>query len=101
MKHRQTRISRSALDQATIEQIQHARGMNVPVNGIVSAALFTEKINRSLFGERKPGSELNAVLQDLIAKAREERALEDMRERERVRSEKESQQRVILTGGRN
>jgi hypothetical protein len=96
MKRQKTRVTANQFDQALVEQIEHARGMNIPINAVMSAAAFTELAGKRLFGERDQAKRSVAVrtaLSKLMEDARVERAQWQM-EQDRLRKQQES--RIIL-----
>ncbi len=92
-KRQKSRVTLAQFDQALIEEIAHTCLMNVPLNAVVSAALFTVMVSHRLFGkDRKHSDEYERALQDLIEdtrRVRAEAAAQEVAER---------QNRVIIPG---
>ena len=105
MKLIKTRVTRAQMDAAVIEQIAHARSLNVDINSVCMCALFVEATNRRLYGERKPGSALNEVIQQLIRDARVARAEAEFKAKQgaeqAAREETERRKMIVMPGGRN
>jgi hypothetical protein len=79
MKGQKTRFTQAQFDQALVDQIEHARNINLPVNALSSAATFAALVGLRLFGkEYKQSAALTQTLGDLIAEAKAERAQEEL-----------------------
>jgi hypothetical protein len=79
MKGQKQRFTQAQFDQALIDQIEHARNINLPVNALSSAATFTALVGLRLFGKDcKRSAALTQTLGDLIAEAKAERAQEEI-----------------------
>ena len=81
------------MEQAILEQMKHARGMNVPINSILnsilSAVSFSILVHNRLFGERDLSSDFRDAYLDLTAAARAER--EQWR-----KTQEQTQSKIIL-----
>ena len=79
MKGQKQRFTQAQFDQALVDQIEHARNINLPVNALSSAATFTALVGLRLFGKDcKRSVALTQTLGDLIKEATAERAQEEL-----------------------
>jgi hypothetical protein len=98
-------ITGSQFDRALLEQIQHARGMNVPINAVSSAAMFTMLVGNRLFGERPQEAhspEFQRAFKNLVQDAIDERArikAEEMRDQQRQQQQKAEADGGVRTPG--
>ena len=102
------RITANQFDQALLEQIEHARNLNIPANAISSAACFCDLVAKRLFGLREPSKRSEALIkafQKVLEDARVERAEYETKMREQLRRKQEtkraSQSRIIVPGRSN
>ena len=92
------RFTQAQFDQALIDQIEHARNINLPVNALSSAATFTALVGLRLLGkEYKRSAALTRTLGDLIAEAKAERAQEEIA-RESTSSLALPRNRIVVPG---
>ena len=92
------RFTQAQFDQALIDQIEHARNINLPVNALSSAATFTALVGLRLFGKDcKRSVALTKTLGDLIAEAKAERAQEEIA-RESTSSLALPRNRIVVPG---
>ena len=99
MKGQKQRFTQAQFDQALIDQIEHARNINLPVNALSSAATFTALVGLRLFGKDcKRSAALTKTLGDLIAEAKAERAAEEIA-RESTSSLALPRNRIVVPGG--
>jgi len=98
MKARKKVITSFQFDQALREEIARARGKNVSVNTICSAAMFAALLGRRLFGDhRRQSDDYLADVRLLIADAQAER-MECARAQQ---EEKRQSSRIIIPGNHN
>ena len=92
------RFTQAQFDQALIDQIEHARNINLPVNALSSAATFTALVGLRLFGKDcKRSAGLTKTLGDLITEAKAERAQEEIA-RESTSSLALPRNRIVVPG---
>lgn len=99
MKKERARATALQFEQALLEQINHARSMNVPVNAVSSAAMFTLLVGDRLYGSRQANqrtTEFNDTLAKLVSDARDERARERAEAQRAQAQQTLNKPRVIL-----
>lgn len=100
MKKQKDRCTVAQFDQALTEQIEHARGMNVPINAISSAASFTLLVLARLFGDnRKMSPALTEVFTKLRADAASERIAQQQEQRRLEKEAKERERTQVIMPG--
>jgi hypothetical protein len=103
MKKPKPHTTAQQFEDALLEQIKHARGQNVPINAISSAASFSILVLTRLFPGKTAGDALKAEFVQLRTDAIEERLEAQRQERKQEQEAKEAQaRRIIIPGqGRN
>ena len=95
-KARKERFTANQFDIAMMEEITHARGMNVSVNMVSNAAMFAMMIRKRLFGkEAKMSATVSAVVTRLMEDAKAERAEYELRRQEEA---KRAERQVLMPG---
>jgi hypothetical protein len=96
MKITKTRLTANQFDRSLAEEIHHARMMNIPVNAISSAVMFTLMVRKRLYGtDAKLSGELNTVVGQLMKDAKEARAIEELNQQAQ---QKQQEARLIVPG---
>lgn len=94
-KVQKSRVTANQFDQALIEEIAHARGMNVQANMVSNAVMFTLMLRKRVYGDVKMTDGASTVVSRLMNDAKAERAEYEIRQKEAVRQQ---EQRVIVPG---
>src|SRR5580698_251780 len=94
-KVQKSRVTANQFDQALVEEIAYARGMNVQANMVSNAVMFTLMLRKRLFGDVKMTDSASTVVARLMNDVRAERAEYEIRQKEAARRQ---EQRVIIPG---
>jgi|HubBroStandDraft_5_1064220.scaffolds.fasta_scaffold949313_2 hypothetical protein len=94
-KVQKSRVTANQFDQALIEEIAHARGMNVQTNMVSNAVMFTLMLRKRVYGDVKMTDSASTVVARLMNDVRAERAEYEIRQKEAARRQ---EQRVIIPG---
>jgi hypothetical protein len=92
---KKSRITANQFDQALMEEIAHARNMNVQTNMVSNACMFALMLRKRLYGEVKPVAAVSEAVTRLMQDAKAERAKYELRQQEAAR---QAEQRVIVPG---
>ena len=94
-KVQKLRVTTNQFDQALIEEITHARGMNNPTNLVSNAVMFSLMLRKRLYGDVKMTDAAATSVSRLMNDAKAERAEYEIRQKEAARQQ---EQRVIIPG---
>jgi hypothetical protein len=83
------RVTAAQFEDALLEEVTHAQGMNIPRNVISNCTSFCVLLEAKLFGKRDPvrSASFNAMLQHVVEDARVERAEQETKWREQRKAE--------------
>jgi len=98
MTTKSKRVTANQFDTALLEQIAHAKGMNVSPNVISHAVTFCVLVGNRLYGERRQDARSEAfktAFQQVFEDARVERAEYAMKERQQ---KIDSERRIVVPG---
>jgi adenosyl cobinamide kinase/adenosyl cobinamide phosphate guanylyltransferase len=97
-KVQKSRITANQFDQALIEEITHARAMNVQTNMVSNAVMFSLMLRKRLYGDVKMIDGVSTVVARLMNDAKAERAEYEIRQKEAARQQEQQRNRVIIPG---
>jgi hypothetical protein len=94
-KVQKSRVTANQFDQGLVEEITHARGINVTTNMVSNAVMFSLMVRKRLYGDVKMTDSASTVVSRLMQDAKAERAEYEIRQKEAARQQ---EQRVIIPG---
>lgn len=90
-----SRVTTNQFDTALMEEIAHARNMNVQTNMVSNACMFALMLRKRLYGDVKAQPGALETISRLMEDAKAARAEHEIRQREAAR---QSEQRIIAPG---